>query len=95
MSLVSCVMASLYSTRAQSDAEYKMAVTSNRMMNRVRNAGRVGFGSRAMWAMHRQENNDMARLQTLSLQRTIHQSMAESFGKMARENIKSSFSIMA
>lgn len=95
MSLVSCVFAQMYNTRRQSDAEMGMSMTANRMMNRVRNAGNLGFGMGSLRLMHEQEKNDMARLQMLSLQRSASQAMSESFGKMAKENIKTSFNLFA
>jgi hypothetical protein len=95
MSLVTSLFTSLYNTQRQSDSEMGMSMTANRMMNRVQNAGNIGFGSKAMWKMHQQENNDMARLQMLRLQRLESQAMADSFGKMAREDAKRSFNVLA
>ena len=90
MSFVSNVMALSLNKRRASNAEFGRMKTTNRMMNRIRQAGNSpSFGANNLNQMHEQEKNDMSKLHTFNLMRMISNARAETAEKMAKENAKS------
>ena len=76
MSLVSNLTSMIMNTRMASDAEFGIMNTSNRIMNRVAQAGNIGFGAN-LKQIHDQENKDMLHLQNLNLMRKIAEAREE------------------
>ena len=81
MSMVSNLFSLQLNTGRSSNAEFGIMKTSNNITNRAMKAGSLSFGSNNLKTIHEQEKNDMAKLHTMNLMRTISQAMAESAEK--------------
>ncbi|HSA06325.1 MAG TPA: hypothetical protein P5556_04025 [Candidatus Gastranaerophilales bacterium] len=92
MSLVSNFTSLLTNTQRISNSEAGMFKTSNRMMNRVAQAGNPNV---SLTQLHNQEKQDMFRLMNFDLFRKIAIARAESAEKLLKENAKKGFNILA